>query len=293
MVPFIFLSLLELSAWAIQLRSFPTKNVTNSSNARALIVAEKVNDDRVKSIYPEGPDGDDKFFKILQDVYGKQYFTSRSAAHGLSQKEKDNWAKIPANRDDKFAHRATYGEITPKGIRSLLQTPEVRADANAKFFDLGAGDGKAVMVAWLMGLQATGIELVEKRFDESCRALNEVEKLHKPWTASSMLRFYKGSFTDLSFSDADIVFMNNVCWQEDMMKRIATEAKELKKGARIITSKPLEGNDFNTLATKVVPVSWGDKPHEYTIQEKVSDIYIPVDPPQSLEGVSAKDHCEL
>jgi len=293
MVPSILLLLLESTTWAIQVRPHPAGNVTNSSNARALLNAGKVHDERVESTYPKDSDGDEKFFKILKDVYGKQYYTSRSAAHGMSQKEREDWANNPANFDDKFAHRATYGEITPQGIRKLLQAPEVNANANAKFYDLGAGDGKAVMVAWLMGLQATGIELVGKRFDESCRAVGEVEKQRRPWTASSVMRFYKGSFTDLSFSDADIVFMNNVCWQEDLMRRIGTAAKELKKGSRIIASKPLETEDFVTLATMSVPISWGDKPHEYTIQKKISEVSIPVNPPHSLQGVSAKDHCDL
>jgi SAM-dependent methyltransferase len=284
-----------VSTCAIQVQRFHQGNTTNSSHAKLL---DHV---RIESIHPSNKDWDDwawpkrndKFFKILKDVYGSQYYTSRSAAHGLSQQDKEDWAKVPANHGDKNWPAATYGEVTPEGMRLLLQSPNISAMPNEKFYDLGSGDGKAVMVAWLMGLQATGIELVDKRFDESCRALGEVEKLQRPRTASSVMRFYKGSFTDLSFDDADIVFMNNVCWQEDLLKQITTAAKELKKGSRIIASKPLEAKDFVTLGTIRAPISWGDKPHTYTIQWKASDIAIPVKPSRSLSGLPAKDHCEL
>jgi len=240
-----------------------------------------------------------QFAMIMKKVYGERYNTVRSHASGMSAKEKEEWAKKPINRGDTSAGGATYGELDPQGFLKLLQSPNVSAKANEKFYDLGSGDGKLVMMAWMMGLKATGIELVDKRFEESCRALGEVRNSQRPPSASSMLRFFRGSFTDLRFDDADIIFMdtmNNLSWKKDFMQLLATAAKQLKKGTRIILSNPFETKDFVTLEKVIVPASWSQT-CTWTIQIKVTESIVPanhpLNPPGSHGSVPVGDHCEV
>lgn len=259
------------------------RNNTNNSNARALIISDRVTAKRAA--------GDIEF--IMEQVYGKQYHEPRSAAYDLSEEEKNEWARTHGY--DSLRQGATYGEVTPVGIQKLIEAPEVNAKPNEKFYDLGSGDGKVVMVAWLMGFPATGIELVEKRFDESCRALRDVEKLQRQagWESSSVMHFYRASFTEFSFADADILYMANWCFPDGVKQKIATAARQLKKGSRIIAFKPLETSDFVTLGTIAVPVSWDNNLYKMIVQKKVTEPAVASNPPRALTEVPAKDHCEL
>jgi len=233
---------------------------------------------------------------VMKKVYGEHYNAVRSHARGLSAKEKEEWAKKPVNHGDKSGGGATYGELDSQGFSKLLQAPNVSAKANENFYDLGSGDGKLVMMAWMMGLKATGIELVDKRFEEACRALGDVRNLQRPSTASSMMRFFRGSFTELRFDDADIIFMDNVLWKNDVMQLLATAAKQLKKGTRIILSHPIETKDFVTLEEVIVPASWCQT-CTWIIQIKVTESIVlanrPLDLPGSHGSAPAGDHCEV
>ncbi len=108
------------------------------------------------------------------------------------------------------------------------------------YYDLGAGEGRSVALAWALGLRANGIELVSRRYNASCEAARRLEKEQAPGH-SGHLRLMHGSFTAIDFSDADLVFMDSVLWSDETMRGIATAAKALKKGARVCTFKKLEG----------------------------------------------------
>merc|ERR1719333_1719583 len=51
-------------------------------------------------------------------------------------------------------HASGYGELLPFGVLDMLW--RVGAKPGDRFYDLGAGPGKVVALAWLCGLRATG-----------------------------------------------------------------------------------------------------------------------------------------
>merc|ERR1719507_2324928 len=68
-----------------------------------------------------------------------------------------------------------YGEIKPSSILNMYS--QLGAHKGTKFFDLGSGTGKPVVMAALLGLDATGIELVQGRFDTACNYLDTAKKM--------------------------------------------------------------------------------------------------------------------
>ena len=174
-----------------------------------------------------------------------------------------------------------YGEVLPSSVAAMLET--LGAQPGSRYYDLGAGDGKTAAVAWLHGLHAVGIELVEHRFNASCGAVATLREALSTRTVhgAGSLRMLHGSFLDLDWSDADLVFVASVTFNEAMMHELAVRARRLRRGARIVSWKPFPGPEFQARGTVHLSASWqawGDEeaPLPFTLQEKM------VDPPDSV-----------
>merc|ERR1712187_204475 len=97
------------------------------------------------------------------------------------------------------------------------------------------------MLAWLLGLAATGIELVEGRINTACKALSRAKDLPETRSTKQRLRYIQADLCKSSFSDADIVFANSIMYSSSMMKCIADTALGLKPGTKIVSSSWLPG----------------------------------------------------
>eukprot|EP00929_Paragymnodinium_shiwhaense_P113302 TRINITY_DN81575_c0_g1_i1.p1 TRINITY_DN81575_c0_g1~~TRINITY_DN81575_c0_g1_i1.p1 ORF type:complete len:390 (+),score=71.98 TRINITY_DN81575_c0_g1_i1:80-1249(+) len=171
-----------------------------------------------------------------------------------------NEAKEEVRRVHGDDHAATYGEILPSTIAAILQ--RLGANAGQRYYDLGSGTGKTNLIAWLLGLDATGIELVSRRWEVACEALERLKGVELPQgqqgNAEGGLRFIHGSLFDVDFSDADIVVINSVSFTDDMMSKIAVAARSMRAGTHIVTAKykPLPGNEFEVVDKFLGPSSW-------------------------------------
>lgn len=199
------------------------------------------------------------------------------------------------------AASTAYSEIKPKELLDLLQ--RINARKGQRFYDVGSGAGRAVVTAWAMGLNATGIELSKIRFDASCEALSKVKATrfninsHDPMypVAKLMLshplqmRFLHGSFTEIDFSDADIVFGNNAFYSEELISKLALVAGGMRKGSHFVSMKPLPGQNWKQIGSMDVdPSSNHGEKKSWILQEKI-------DNPDSA-GVphgTASDQCRL
>jgi len=65
------------------------------------------------------------------------------------------------------ARPATYGEVLPETVAAMLH--RLGARAGQRYYDLGSGTGKTAALAWLLGLDATGVELVSARWRSFAR----------------------------------------------------------------------------------------------------------------------------
>lgn len=223
-------------------------------------------------------------FQILEDAYEGKLRKERSGAHGMSGDDAKAWKAAGIHKNTN-----TYGEISPEGIQLLLQ--RVGAKPGQNYYDLGAGDGKTTMVAWLMGLNATGIELSEQRFQASCAATDRLRNLRG--SSGRHLQFFHGSVTDLDFADADVVYIMSVCFDAKLMNRIALAAKSLKKGARILSYQTLIGKDFVKRGEYDVKGTFQASNVTIHDQEKVTEASPVGSSIIPLAKVPQKDRCHL
>jgi SAM-dependent methyltransferase len=161
---------------------------------------------------------------------------------------------------------ATYGEVHPTSFVQMLDS--VNATPGMRYYDLGSGMGKTVIMAALLGFNATGVELVDQRWKESCLALGRAKRrgLVRNLTTGVDARFEKASMMDVDLSDADIIFANSVLFNQDMLDRVAKHAEFMKPGTKIITTAGLKGPYFKDVANFVAPTSWSEK-SRWKIQE--------------------------
>merc|ERR1719171_1386090 len=122
-----------------------------------------------------------------------------------------------------------------------------------------------------MGLDAAGIELLPKRFQASCAAVESLRALPRPREASKKLEFFQGSITQLDFSDADVLFVQNLCYDAALMDRVSAAAKAMKKGARVLTYAPFRGPDFQKLGAFEVGMSFQKTNTTFNLLEKVTE----------------------
>jgi len=159
---------------------------------------------------------------------------------------------------------AQYGEIQPAAFMQLLQHAGVKP--GQKYYDLGSGTGKTVFGAWLLGLDATGIELMDKRWNTACRAMIKAKRLgFRKQKQGPGVNFIHGSFLDLDFSDADVVFVDSMMFSKDMMAKLAKIAIHMKPGSKIISQLGFPGEGFQNEGKVPGPSSWS-KGTTWTIQ---------------------------
>lgn len=133
-----------------------------------------------------------------------------------------------------FDRAAGYGELVLADFIDMLDG--AGAHAGQHFYDLGSGLGQLVFTAGLLGLDATGIEIVKQRHEQACAAVQQAEMQGIGQAENhGSIKFLHGSFYDVDFSDADIVFINSVLFSDEMMRIISQKARSMKHGSRIIS----------------------------------------------------------
>jgi SAM-dependent methyltransferase len=157
----------------------------------------------------------------------------------------------------------------PHGVLDMLW--RVGARPGDRFYDLGSGSGKVVATAWMAGLHATGVELSHARWDVSREAVLALSKMDQagdmpqggktsplgiPARVRSGLDFVWGSCFDLDFTDADVIFVSSVMFSQLMLDELATIARWMKPGSRIISFKLLPGPEFEKIGEFCQPTSW-------------------------------------
>ena len=137
------------------------------------------------------------------------------------------------------------------GVLGILQEGQ-----RGVFYDLGSGTGKPVVAAAIAHTFdiCYGIEILEGLYSVSLDVLNAYNtrgkaKLNR--TTDTHVQMMLGSF--LSFSvkdwrDADVVFMNSTCYDENIMMTLAKMVRGLKKGAFFISlTKQLPSDELVVL----------------------------------------------
>lgn len=139
------------------------------------------------------------------------------------------------------------GDVSVESFAAVLDrvcrraAPE--ADIFRKFVDLGSGPGHAVLTAHALmpfracvgvelapGVVAAAREFARRYVDEGLAA-----KARSAGEAAQL--FVEGDLLDLDWSDASVVFAHCVTWPDELVRRVAQRARELRPGAVFLSAQ--------------------------------------------------------
>jgi SAM-dependent methyltransferase len=155
-----------------------------------------------------------------------------------------------------------YGEVVPDSFYQMIL--DTNPQPGYTFYDLGSGTGKGVILAHLLFKfpRCIGIEYldtlhnaaigVQKRYETEIRPniTTEVE--------GSIIKFIHGDILKEDLSDADLIFMNSTCFQDDLMEALEPRLETIKPHAQVISlSKALKSPSFHQHKHKMYEFSWG------------------------------------
>ncbi|KAJ8600349.1 hypothetical protein CTAYLR_000675 [Chrysophaeum taylorii] len=185
-----------------------------------------------------------KAFEMLSDLYAE---CPLEVAKSLSK----------ADRQGNDNKSLVYGEVDFSSFARV-----VRKLKKKRFYDLGSGSGRAVFAARLLGDfdECTGIEILDRLHDAAETIRRAYDKKTRALVVNDRVRFVKGSFLDYDWSDADLVFANSTCFEDDLMDQLARRAENLEPGAVVITftkGLPDDTSTFHVVHRKRYKMSWG------------------------------------
>lgn len=188
----------------------------------------------------------------------KEIFTSLYA-------DVDGRALSVKEREDKQYSSPSfiYGEVVPDSFYQILK--EASPYLGKVFYDLGSGTGKAVMLAHLLFdfSESNGVELLSLCYQASVEVKNRYEKEFRPSIAkdigdSSQISFLHGNFLDFDISDADFIFLNSVCFEEDLFESLKVKLESIRPHAHVVSiSRPLHSPYFHQYKLEMYKFSWG------------------------------------
>lgn len=185
------------------------------------------------------------FRKLYEDV----------DAMSVSIKERDE----KSLRED-MSH--IYGEVLFFSFAKILEM--AKPLPGEVFYDLGSGGGKAVFIAGLVFdfSKTCGIEKLTDLYN-LCVSLKEKlvtlpdYQRYLPNKASS-IDFIHGDFLETDLSDANIIFINAVCFRGKLWDALLGKLVKLKSGTRVIlVGNQLHVGGFELEYKNTHLMSWG------------------------------------
>lgn len=211
-------------------------------------------------------EGQESIVTFLELLYNGRYF--RESRVDLSDADERVF-----EADWNLRDADSYGEIFPQGTFDMLWT--VGAKPGDRFYDLGAGTGKVVALAWMAGLRATGVELSQARWGESCKAVANMRRCDNTDDDATgdptlAVDFLCASLCDLDFTDGDVVFACSVLYSAELISKLAATARWMKPGSRIVSYQAFDGPEFKEIGRFSTATTWS-RSTTWVVQEVVSN----------------------
>jgi len=159
-----------------------------------------------------------------------------------------------------------YGEVSFASLGNVFWGPFIHLKPGGTFVDLGSGTGRGVFAAALLHNfdKCIGIEILQGLYQASIKILNKYNKEFQSTgdgrgdRKCPEVTFQRASFLDCDWSDADFVFANSTCFDDQLMKDIAKQGEKLKDGAYVVTlTKRLSSPYFKWINSTQYTMSWG------------------------------------
>jgi SAM-dependent methyltransferase len=163
----------------------------------------------------------------------------------------------PNNRRLHYARASTYGELTARGIASLVTHTGLAA--GDCFVDLGSGSGRVALSVALHvpGITAIGIEIDADRFAiaESIRLKAEARGLIAP----TRIRYVHADLNDADLTGGTVYYVCSTCFPIRLLNRLARTVAAMP-GVRVFASmhplSPRLAACFAEHQTVPCPATW-------------------------------------
>lgn len=151
----------------------------------------------------------------------------------------------------------TYGEILSCDFSKLYQ--DCHFTSNDVFYDLGSGKGQLLAHVFIETCvkKSCGIEIVDSLAMQSKINVEKVRQTFPAsFTDSRELSIHHGSFFDISFDDATVIFINGLCFGQAFLLRLATILNKLPYLRLLITSRAIPELTLTFKKTLRLECSW-------------------------------------
>jgi hypothetical protein len=168
-----------------------------------------------------------------------------------------------------------YGEITLCSLACVIEKVKMRFDGlplghDGVFYDIGSGVGKTVFAAAMLRAgfkRCVGIEILSSLHNEALELQHrwdtKVKKMavfkDDPQIADVEVEFINADASRTPWTDAAFVMCNSTCFDEDLMRDMASQANAMPEGSFLVTTtKRLPSDKFKLLDFEKMKTTWGD-----------------------------------
>lgn len=194
-------------------------------------------------------------YSAIDTTPKKEYKIAASDVRAL--KEAIRKAEGPATvSGSNVGRNLTYGEVWPTSIaRDVL--PRMALGPRDVVIDIGSGTAKILLQAALQTpcARARGVELSEQRHSVAAAALERLRAVGTPagppvdglspvlverlQDAGKRCHVEMGDCCETDMDDVTVAFINNVCFEPDLMQRITAKLAELPRLRRVVVLRKI------------------------------------------------------
>jgi len=166
----------------------------------------------------------------------------------------DMFGDVAAGEVEDLEH--TYGAITPKGVRALIERLDI--DSSDVFTDLGSGVGNVVLQFYCQTpvKRARGIELLHGRHLEAVKHIEDFKSKYGTASDREML-LVNGDLRKVDYSDSTIVFTSSTLFGWGLLDDLRDKCESIPRLKYLITQEPLGNTQLRLLGgINEVSTSW-------------------------------------
>jgi len=166
----------------------------------------------------------------------------------------DMFGDVAAGEVEDLEH--TYGAITPKGVRALIERLDI--DSSDVFTDLGSGVGNVVLQFYCQTpvKRARGIELLHGRHLEAVKHIEDFKSKYGTASDREML-LVNGDLRKVDYSDSTIVFTSSTLFGWGLLDDLRDKCESIPRLKYLITQEPVGKTQLRLLGgINEVSTSW-------------------------------------
>lgn len=162
--------------------------------------------------------------------------------------------KSKAQATATIAH--TGGEMLYPSVNKLIHLMQIRD--NDVVVDLGSGIGQVVLQFFLLtnAKEVIGIEIIPSQHDQALLALSQCKEDLPALFTDRQATFLQGSFFDIPFTEASVIFLNSVCFTQEMLLKLAVLLNAMANLRIVLSTRPLYGLTLRLKKIIKIECSW-------------------------------------